>query len=78
MSKLRSQALHIKLSNIEKLVGVATLFHSRPPENCRFRSKNEIFYTFLHNTMLEDLVNRSDHIHPDNHSYFQNRGKTSF
>ena len=28
--------------------------------------------------MLEDLVNRSDHIHPDNHSYFQNRGKIFF
>ena len=33
------------------LVGVATLPYSRPPENCHFRPKNEIFYTFLHTTV---------------------------
>ena len=33
-------------------MGVATLPPSfLPPENCHFRSKNEIFYTFLHTTV---------------------------
>ena len=29
-----------------------SLPHSCPSENCHFKSKNEIFYTFLHTTVL--------------------------
>ena len=35
-------------------MGVTTLPPSFPPsENCQFRSKNEIFYTFLHTTVVD-------------------------
>ena len=56
ITKFKSQALNvIKIKYL-----VATLPPSFPPsENCHFRSKNEIFYTFLHTTVAKDLTNVS-------------------
>ena len=50
------QIIRSKESNVEKLVGVATLPLSFPPWYCHFRSKNEIFYTFLHTILYINLL----------------------
>ena len=52
IKQLKNSHSNIKdFKNIEKLMGVATLPHSCPPENCHLCTKNEILCTFLHATV---------------------------
>ena len=59
ITKFKLQALHIIRIKYWKASWSGnppslppSLPHSYPPENCHFRSKSEIFYTFLHTTVI--------------------------
>ena len=60
ITKFKSQAFHIITIKYWKASGSGnppSLPHSCPPENCHFRSKNEIFYTFLHTIVIVNRLN---------------------
>ena len=49
MTKFKSQALHSIRIKYWNAIGSG----NPPPESCHFRSKDEIFYTFLHTTVKQ-------------------------
>ena len=75
-SNLNHKLFISQQSNIEMLVGVATLPHSRPPAYCHFRSKNEIFHTFLHTTVYHKKIHHPLSTKLGHYTQFFNRKKS--